>query len=216
MARLPALIAALADLDGRPRSAINHYARTIREAGFIQTTKRGVGAAAMTARDAAALVIGLYGAQDAASSASTVEAFQALPIKRTRSPYIPPLVKSFSQTDSLIDALAAIIELAPRIVPHRVFDDYERIDKISLPVEARGFDVQVSFYRPLLHAELQVSFYGVAEAAALHIVQAGAPDRSRTSAYEVVTTVNSLVFVKLHGILFPAAEREPEHPANRQ
>jgi hypothetical protein len=57
MARLPSLVAALAKTDGRDIKNLGWIARVAREAGLITTTKRGAGAADMTARDAANLLI---------------------------------------------------------------------------------------------------------------------------------------------------------------
>jgi hypothetical protein len=73
MARLPQLIDAISKTSGRDRSSVEHWARAIREAGLITTTKRGVGAAEMTTRDAANLIIAANAAEN------TKEALQAVP-----------------------------------------------------------------------------------------------------------------------------------------
>ena len=57
MARLPALIDALAKVDGRERAPLEALARVVREGGLIATTKRGSGAAMMVVKDAANLLL---------------------------------------------------------------------------------------------------------------------------------------------------------------
>lgn len=61
MARLPALIDAIAAHDGRGRPTIFHIARRVRDAGLIASKTRGAGAAAMTYRDAAILLMAVNG-----------------------------------------------------------------------------------------------------------------------------------------------------------
>ena len=78
MARLPALIDDLAAHDPRGRPTVELIARNIREAGLITTTKRGRGAAEMTARDAAALLIGLCCSDGPKDAADAVRKFSSL------------------------------------------------------------------------------------------------------------------------------------------
>lgn len=78
MASLPNLVTAIAQVDDRERATIDHFARVIREAGFIQTTKRGSGSAAMTVRDAANLLIGLNGAESAKAALLAIPRFRSL------------------------------------------------------------------------------------------------------------------------------------------
>jgi hypothetical protein len=80
MARLPQLIDAVSKTSGRDRSSVEHWARAIREAGLITTTKRGVGAANMTTRDAANLLIGLCGADTPREAAKAVHEFRSLKV----------------------------------------------------------------------------------------------------------------------------------------
>jgi hypothetical protein len=118
MARLPQLIDQVSKTSGRDRASVEHCARAIREAGFITTTKRGVGAASMTARDAANLIIAANAAE------STKEALQAVPQFRSLKKWY-----SVSETDSFEDvfarlqaaptfgeALEELIESAPELV----------------------------------------------------------------------------------------------------
>jgi hypothetical protein len=80
MARLPQLIDAVSKTSGRDRASVHHWARAIREAGFITTTKRGVGASNMTTRDAANLLIGLFGADTPRDAAKAVQEFRSLQV----------------------------------------------------------------------------------------------------------------------------------------
>jgi hypothetical protein len=78
MAKLPTLVTVLADVDGRERQAVEHIGRTIREAGYIPTGKRGGGAAEMTAREAANFIIALNGADSAKECPLAIDRFRSL------------------------------------------------------------------------------------------------------------------------------------------
>lgn len=78
MAKLPALITAIAEVDGRDRKSVEHIGRTIREAGYIPTGKRGSGAAEMTAREAANFIIALNGADTPKDGPITIDRFRSL------------------------------------------------------------------------------------------------------------------------------------------
>jgi hypothetical protein len=78
MAKLPALVSALAECDGRDRATLEHIARVIREAGYIPTTKRGAGAAEMTAREAANLFIGANGCDAPKDAPLAIDRFRSL------------------------------------------------------------------------------------------------------------------------------------------
>lgn len=78
MAKLPALVTALAEVDGRERQAVEHIGRTIRERGYIPTGKRGGGAAEMTAREAANLIMALNGADLPKEAPVAIDRFRSL------------------------------------------------------------------------------------------------------------------------------------------
>jgi hypothetical protein len=78
LAKLPALCASLAKVGGKPRETIDHVARIIREAGYITTTKRGSGAAEMTARDAVNLLLGVTGADAPKGAPVAIDRFRSL------------------------------------------------------------------------------------------------------------------------------------------
>jgi hypothetical protein len=59
MAKLPALVKAIQEVDGRDKKTLDHIARVVREAGYIPTGKRGSGSAEMTFEAAANYLIAL-------------------------------------------------------------------------------------------------------------------------------------------------------------
>jgi len=79
MARLPALIDTYAQFDERPRKTIEWIARVLREdpKGYIASTKRGVGAAHMSATDAVNLILACSVANEAKDGPSVVERMRA-------------------------------------------------------------------------------------------------------------------------------------------
>lgn len=78
MAKLPALVTALSEVDGRERKTVDHIARTIRERGYITTGKRGGGAAEMTAHEAANLLIALDGGDTPKEGPLAIDRFRSL------------------------------------------------------------------------------------------------------------------------------------------
>lgn len=209
MARLPALIDALATCDERPRGAIDHVARTLREAGLIQTTKRGRGAAEMTARDAAALVLGLYGLADASPNA-IVQVQVLADLKRSSkatrngSPSgehdpLPDVLRPVAAAPTLLDAVAALIELAP------LLDD--SVGSKEATITGR-FIASLELRRPRLGASIQITWRSAApdiqglgigfQPAGYRSVRVSAP-----VAYAVTTRIMRPVLTTLHKTLFP-------------
>lgn len=78
MATLPNLVEAIACCDGRDRSTLDQFARVIREAGYVQTGKRGRGAADMTPSDAVSLLLGMNGADTPSGGPEAVRRFRSL------------------------------------------------------------------------------------------------------------------------------------------
>lgn len=117
MARLPALVDAVAAIDDRPRGAVDHVARAVREAGLIQTTKRGRGASEMMARDAAALILGFYGAIQPAQSAQAAEELADAVFLLETGTLTAPELTSFKRAATLGEALACMIELGGLMDP---------------------------------------------------------------------------------------------------
>lgn len=212
MARLPALIDALTLCDDRPRGTIDHVARTLREAGLIQTTKRGRGAAEMTALDAAALLLGLYGLADASPDAiAQVQVLADLKrfgrATRKGSPFgehdpLPDVLRPVTTAARLLDAVAALIELAPLLHPSTG-------EKDVMPTGR--FQAELDLRRPRLSASIQIIWRSEApdrQGITVSYHPAGRPaGRSPTEeAYAVTTRVMRPVFATLHSTLFPQAE----------
>ena len=149
MARLPALIDALAAADGRPRRSVDHVAREVREAGLIRTTKRGRGAADMTSIDAAYLMLGLYGAPtpaDAKAAAQELASFKNVVPGR-----VYPELEAIRAAPDLVHALAALIELAPLVAaPTSLADTFMEMSGGARFPELlpKGWTVHLTFERP--------------------------------------------------------------------
>ena len=78
LARLPALLDKYQKLDGRDYSVLQNLARTIREAGFIPTTKRGSGASLMSEREVVNLILGVNGSDTAMDAPEAVRRLRGL------------------------------------------------------------------------------------------------------------------------------------------
>lgn len=195
MARLPALVDVIADIDDRPRGAIDFVARAVREAGFIQTTKRGRGAAEMTEADAAALLLGCYGSREPTQAVETLQGFAELGRAKTRkrAAPAPSWLTGLMKAKTAFDAVAAAIEVAPVI--ERQAERFDISVKLSRPwlgviVSARGssadfrqgFTIDAEFIRKTHDLRLP---------------------------YEVTTTINLPVLLSLHWCLHP-----PEPPVS--
>ncbi len=78
MAKFPALVTALARVDGRDRKTVDHIGRTTREQHYIATSGRGGAAAEMSVRDAVNLMIALNGADSAKEAGLAIDRFRSL------------------------------------------------------------------------------------------------------------------------------------------
>lgn len=78
MARLPALLELLSSFGGAERKTLELQARTLREAGLLSPSKRGVGATAVTMHDAAVLLLTHMATDSAASAPEVVERYSGL------------------------------------------------------------------------------------------------------------------------------------------
>jgi hypothetical protein len=159
MAKLPTLIAKLAPLDGRSMETVAHVARVIRERGLMTTTKRGVGAAEMTVRDAANLLIALNGAQVPKDAPDAVEHYRSFSrvSRHASQPEYPELMHQAFNASTFGDALEKLIETVPLIVEavrgrHNQFYseqkwDYDDTDAQDFLLALRSADcgVEVSF-----------------------------------------------------------------------
>ncbi len=167
MAKLPALVSALAECDDRDRSTLDHIARVIREAGLIPTTKRGSGASDMTVREAANLLIGASTAEHPKSAAMVVPLYRSL-IGQNLSPNDEQrgVFARISEARTFGDALETLIEGAPEVLASSfqyVDDAYggnhtaEQLRLLKAMV-LRGdlAAVEVIFSRPTPYAEMRV------------------------------------------------------------
>lgn len=161
MAKLPALIAKLAPLDGRSMETLAHVARVIRERGLMTTTKRGVGAAEMTVRDATNLLIALNGAHVPKDAPDAVEHYRSF--SRTGLceplPGFPESMYRAFNASTFGDALEKLIEVAPLLVEtvrklhNQVHmsrsEDYDDSDGRDFLLALRSADcgVEVSFQK---------------------------------------------------------------------
>lgn len=123
MAKLPALVTAAAEVDRHDRATVDHYARVIREAGYIPTTKRGSGAAEMTAREAANLLIALCGADAPKDAPLAIDRFRSL--ANNSPPGVPgggllemakPVFEAVVESATFGEALERLIEGVPELV----------------------------------------------------------------------------------------------------
>lgn len=197
MVRLPGLIDALTACDGRDRGSVDHVARTVREAGFIQTTGRGMAASPMTALDAAALVLSLYGLADA--TARSMTDLRGLTELRRRKPQrngsalgeVAPLPDAFialQRAPTLLGACAALIELGGVL-------------------GGRGraaVRAQMRLRRPLQSAVIRMTWSDDDGPQTLDLSYraAGREPASADQAYAVETTVLTRTFVTLHRAVF--------------
>lgn len=214
MARLPALIDALAAVDGRPRVTIDNVGRAIREAGLIQTTKRGLGAAEMTARDAAYLLIGLYGSDHKAGSVAAAKSLGG----EIRAPLLaetyldrPDLAPALA-AETLVDAVAAVIELGPRLAPRSglALSDRKSGWTIIGKPEPGQYAATLQLERSLYWSTLVIATpkgRGIAVLNLPFVDISNEPDFERAPPFEVATRIHSDVFIALHRALFPPAPR---------
>jgi hypothetical protein len=186
-------------LDGRPRGAVEHIAREVREKGFIQTTKRGLGASDMTARDGAALVLGLYGASDAVGVAHALASISELPARQPRGDYdklLPELVPVV-QSASALDGIASLIELAPNLRP---MPGRKGVGTSTLsPIRAT-----VTLTRPRPQVSIRLAWTSAEKDRTLELdfKHARGPGNGP---YEVVTHLRGTIFIELYRTLLPAA-----------
>ncbi|WP_281805363.1 hypothetical protein [Methylocystis echinoides] len=177
MAKLPALVDAIAEVDGRDRATIDHVARVIREAGYIPTTKRGSGASEMTAREAANLLLALKGADAPKDGPLAIDRFRSL--RQEETPHsgvnyegfsqLPIAIKNVAEARTFGEALEALIDGAPELsqcLRQCVFEAYgePRAPLIFKMVETGSFaGVEVTLKRYQAEVALWRNFAGQPE-----------------------------------------------------
>jgi hypothetical protein len=124
MAKLPSIVTAIAEVDGRDRPSVDHVARTIRERGYISTGKRGGGAADVQPHEVANLLIALNGADSAKEGPLAIDRFRSLrqmyagtsaDFKRRLAAYdeLPKPLQDVMDVHTFGEALDALIEGVP-------------------------------------------------------------------------------------------------------
>jgi len=168
MAKLPALVTALSEVDGRDRKTVDHIARTIRERGYITTGKRGGGAVDMTAHEAANLLIALNGADAPKDGPTAIDRFRSLrqqffgtakDIRERIDSYdrhIKP-IQDVMDVDTFGEAFDSLIEDVPELVAalrsyvHNAYNDIDPAvldDRLFIMMlRARIFGVEITFER---------------------------------------------------------------------
>ncbi|NJL07075.1 MAG: hypothetical protein HC900_01540 [Methylacidiphilales bacterium] len=167
MAKLPALVSGIAKVDGRPREAVDHIARVIRERGYITTGKRGGGAAEMTPREAANLLIALNGADSAKEAPAAIDRFRSLRklapcnkenIDPDHYDLYPEAIKNVIDVDTFGEALDSLIENVPDLVSsfHQYFcETYQVSDDVFWDmIRGEAFGLDVTFMRYAVAIEL--------------------------------------------------------------
>ena len=178
MAKLPALVTALSEVDGRERKAVDHIARTIRERGYITTGKRGGGAAEMTPHEAANMLIALNGADTPKEGPLAIDRFRSLrqwfagtakDIRDRVDSYdqqIKP-VQDIMDVHTFGEALDALIEDVPELVAalrayaheaHNNIDPATLDEKLLGMMRLRMFGLEITFERYAAKIELYTMY----------------------------------------------------------
>jgi len=180
MAKLPALVSALAEVDGRERKAVEHIARTIRERGYITTGKRGGGADEKTPHEAANLLIALNGGDTPKEGPIAIDRFRSLrqwavigrgsPASKQLDLYesYPQPIRDVMDVHTFGEALDALIEGVPDLVAalrsyaHEAFCDIDpKIldDRFPSMLRLGIFGLEITFERYAAKIQLY-SLYG--------------------------------------------------------
>jgi hypothetical protein len=176
MAKLPALISALAQVDGRERKAIDHIGRTIRERGYITTGKRGHGAAEMTTSEVVNLIIALNGADTPKDAPLAIDRFRSLRQAFQGSRYdmrkrvdayesYPRPIQDVMDSSTFGEALEVLVDGIPELVAslyrymveaytdlepekfERVFSYFLRLRLFGLSITFQRYQAKIELYR---------------------------------------------------------------------
>lgn len=121
MARLPTLVEALSREDGRGKATLAHVARRLRDTGHIISSKRGVGGATMTMKDAATLLMGCYadtsphGAPEAVERAKALQPLPSTAFDKDKLAELPTDLGFLKKRMSFFDTVTSMIEHAPAL-----------------------------------------------------------------------------------------------------
>lgn len=164
MARLPALVKAIADHDDRPATMISHFARVLRNEGLIISNVAGLGAPAMTYKDAAVLLMATLGASAPSGAAEAVANLTQLTAwednrlqDRQGGPLAPVVGAGF------MDTLTFMIEHADEIAQWETSYRAQR-DAPRHLASAAGH-IEAGLGKPLAHRPVAISVYSEGYAA---------------------------------------------------
>jgi len=113
MAKLPALISALASCDDRSHKQLDNISRIVREAGFIRTTQRGGGASEMSWKDATNYLIGASGCYANNEAPEIIERFRSLRLKHGHTEWQGAAFLLVTEAETFGEALEGLIRFAP-------------------------------------------------------------------------------------------------------
>lgn len=182
MARLPALIDAIVETDPRGRPTITHIARLVRDAALIDSTTRGAGAAKMTYRDAATLLMAVCGEINPLRSVSAANRLRTLvpaPADEMRLAQAEDLPKHFEWLREPVGfavALERMIERAPQLAKWE--EAYLAQGRDSASATDEGFSLERSIarfaqsaggFKPGISRPVRVVFYVPGIAAEIHV-----------------------------------------------
>lgn len=155
----------MVSVDGRDREAIDHIGRTMREGGYIPTGKRGGGAAEMTAKEAANLILGLYGADGAKDAGLAIDRFRSLrqfaelgkfkwgSEQLERYETYPEPIQDVIDAPTFGEALESLVSGVPMLCAslhkwaEETYDSFETLEKFLLGVSAGLFGLDVELRR---------------------------------------------------------------------
>ncbi len=165
MAKLPAMVTAMSQVDGRERKTIDHITRTIREAGYITTGKRGSGAAEMTVPEVVNLIIAMNAAESAREAPIEIDRYRSLrqiaeigkgqrgSNQLQRYEEYPQAIKDVMDVHTFGEALETLVEGVPSLVQWSMarceedFPGAEFVVGFALALRARLFGIDVVFQR---------------------------------------------------------------------
>lgn len=204
MARLPAVVDALTSIDERPRATIDNAVRGVREAGLVQTTKRGRGAAEITPFDAGILLLGVYGTDQAVRAPQAASRFSNLP--RMTNNLLPQALARVAAAKTLGEAVGAVIEASRTQAALTLeVDHWLEVGAPAQPASLDGdFAAQLVLHRPHEWAELRIVWQpAVGRRPTREVVIFGRPPE-RPMAGSFTAKLGPTYFIRLHETLFPS------------
>lgn len=187
MARLPALVDAIAANSNLPRTLVDYFARQLRAADIIVSKKSGAGAATMTFRDAAIMLAAVM-STSTATDAPIVFARMEMLTRRSIQDSPRPVIEAMQEEDRsrnlrmlqnefiFIDALTLLIREAPAFATWE--SDYttswrqsepDTLESISMEMMAHSAHAKHDLVLPGYARSLRVITYAPGLAAEIHL-----------------------------------------------